>query len=78
MLAYSTFEYNSGQTHKNVKNRTTTELGFNTNIAKINWLNICASATLCNINVFGLQFQGMGKYMEHSFIAKLSKLQTIV
>ena len=45
-----------GQTQKNIKNRTTTELGFNTNIAKINWLNICESATLCNINVFGLQF----------------------
>ena len=78
MLAYSTFEYNSGQTHKNVKNQTTTELAYKTDMVQINWLSICASAPLCNINVFGLQFQGMGKYMEHSFIAKLSKLQTIV
>ena len=42
VLAYSTFEYNSGQTHKNVKNQTTTELAYKTDIAQINWMSICA------------------------------------
>ena len=76
MLAYSTFKYNSGQTHTNVQNQITTELAYKTDIAQINWLSIFASAPLCNINVFGLLFQGMGKYMEHSIIAKLSKLSS--
>ena len=78
MLAYSTLEYNSGQIHKNVNNQTTNEPAYKTDIAQINCLSICASAPLFNINMFGLQFQGMGKYIEHSFIAKLSKFQIIV
>ena len=49
LFAYSTFEYNSGQTHKNVKNQTTTELAYKTNMVQINWLSTCASAPLCII-----------------------------
>ena len=66
------------ETYKLFKKENTVPLYINTQSNQIDWLSICARAALCNIIVFGLQFQGKGKYMEHSFIAKISKLQVIV